>query len=83
MEQPQDFWEELFQCMVYKQIPKVDELRAAIATVEEKADISVRRHLAFGEANKRIRHFSGNDGKEYIGELNSDNKLHGRGILIT
>ena len=61
----------------------MDELRAAIATVEQKADISVRRHLGFGEANKRIRHFTGNDGREYIGELNSDNKLHGRGILIT
>ena len=53
------------------------ELLDGINTVERRADIKVRNHLAFGDdANANIQ-FLKNDGEYFIGNR------HGRGIRIT
>ena len=52
-----------------------------IARVEKSAGISVRDHLGFGNDPKAIlEYFKIQDGRDYIGERNADNKIHGRGI---
>ena len=58
-------------------------LKERIDRVEKRAQISVREYIGFGDiAPGAIKYFKDEYRNQRIGELNSDNKLHGRGINI-
>ena len=65
---------------------KLDGLQRVIdgiAIVEQRANIKVRDHLAFGnDSNANIQCFKDKEGASCIGEKNENNNLHGRGIAI-
>ena len=59
------------------------QINSVIDMLREKRGISVRDHLGFGNAaNEQLRFFTDSDGDKCIGERNSDNNLHGKGIAI-
>ena len=62
----------------------MQKLLDGIAMVEKRAGISVRDHLGFGnDSNAVIKYFKDYIGEDCIGEMDSDNNLHGRGIGIS
>ncbi len=62
-------------------VQNVDLLKAAIAYVEKRAKISVKKHLDFGDLHTPLNTYTDEYDKHY-GELNADGKEHGRGISI-
>ena len=61
----------------------MQKLLDGIARVEQLANISVRNYLGFGaESDAILRYYNLMKGQNFIGELNSDNNLEGRGIKI-
>jgi len=75
---------------------QMDKVNTVIDTLKYNHDISVREHLGFGNhstsllgliglgnaATKQLKFHTDSWGNKLIGEFNSDNKLHGRAILI-
>ena len=61
---------------------KLGEINSVIDMLKYNHGISVREHLGFGNAAKSELRFTDSNGSKRIGEHNSDNKLHGRGIRI-
>ena len=60
----------------------MQKLLDGIANLEKRAGISVRDYLGFGDDSNAVIKYSKRCGTDCIGEMNSDNKLHGRGIDI-
>ncbi len=59
------------------------KINNAIDMLNEKHNISVREHLGLGDtANSELRYSTSSSKCEKIGEHNSNNNLHGRGIYI-
>ena len=77
-----DFLSAMIQLAVEKQVPIFEKLKTEIARVEQRAGISVRNHLGFGQiAGTQIKYLKTKD-YDYIGEININNQPHGRGIEI-
>ena len=58
-------------------------LLKAIDKVEERTKISVREYVGFGVIAPAALGYFQKDGAVYVGEMNAENKLHGRGIEIS
>ncbi len=53
------------------------------SAIENVASISIRDHLGFGDdSNAALKYFKDQYDNDCIGEMNANNKLHGRGIRI-
>ena len=62
---------------------QMDKVNTVIDTLKYNHDISVREHLGFDNAaTKQLKFHTNKYGQKMIGELNSDNKLHGKGIYF-
>ena len=61
-----------------QELPWMDTINEKLATLEQRMGKSVREHLGFGLVSASAIKVNDND----IGELNIDNKLHGKGIYI-
>ncbi len=62
-------------------IQKAELVKVAIAYVEKRTKISVKKHLDFGDLHTPLKTKTDSEWN-YCGELNADGKEHGRGILI-
>ena len=78
-----DFQSALLEYMTGLQIPEVTTIKTAIATVEQRAGISVQAHLGFGQFqdHNQLKNTTTEQGN-YFGELDPNNKATGRGINI-
>jgi hypothetical protein len=65
-----------------QKLPVMSKFLSEIARVEQRAAISVRDYLGFGNHTQVGLKYLKVNGDDFIGEFNSDNKLHGRGIRI-
>jgi len=65
-----------------QKLPIMSKFLSEIARVEKLAGISVRDYLGFGNHTQVGLKYLKVGGNYLIGELNSENKLHGRGIAI-
>ena len=62
---------------------EMTRINDTIDMLKQEHGISVRKHLGFGNAaNEQLKFYTDKYGFKRIGELNSANNLHGRGILI-
>ena len=65
-----------------QKLPIMSKFLSEIARVEHRAGISVRDYLGFGNHSQvGLKYFKDGD-YHFIGELNSSNELHGKGISI-
>ena len=78
-----DFITQVIKHAREEKLPAINKLVDGITTVEERTGKSIREHLAFGDLldhkQLRMKTFSGG---VYFGEVDLNNKKHGRGILI-
>ena len=65
-----------------QKLPIMSKFLSEIARVEQRASISVRDYIGFGNHTQVGLKYLKVNGNDCIGEFNSDNKLHGRGIYI-
>ena len=80
---PPDLLSQMIQIGLDNKEPHMQKLLDGIARVEQRANISVRNYLGFGaEPDAILRYYNRMKGQNFIGELNTDNNLEGRGIKI-
>ena len=87
-ELPKDCLSEMIRLGEDSKLPEVSTLNERIAKLEERMKNKVRDLLGFGTVSDGLLKVSGHTtdspgyGQSFIGERNSNNKLHGRGIHI-
>ena len=65
---------------LYEEMTRINDF---IDILKQKHGFSVREHLGFGNAaTKQLKFHTYKNGNKLIGEFNSDNEAHGRGIGI-
>ena len=80
----EDILSKLFKIGVDNNLQKeMAEVNLVIDTLKYNHGISVREHLGFGNAaTQHLKFHTTLFGSKFIGELNSNNNLHGKGICI-
>jgi hypothetical protein len=77
-----DFFRSLIKYMTEEGMPEAEKLMEVLESVENRAQISVTDHLAFGDCEDpgQLRCLSRETGGKDVGELNRNDELQGRGV---
>ena len=65
-----------------QKLPIMSRFLSEIARLEQRAGISVRDYIGFGNHTQVGLKYLKDNGIDCIGEFDSDNNLHGKGIAI-
>lgn len=79
---PSDLLSQMIQIGRDRKLPVMETILDSIARLERRAGISINDYLDFGNKTDQTLKYQICDEQHLIGEFNSRNKLHGRGIKI-